>query len=84
MMSGKTCANENRCDVSDTGLPAAITVDGSQGSVWSNLYDDSPTTPPLHVRVMSLFDQVPEKTGNYICGMDIYKLTEVFKTSIEW
>ena len=26
--------------------------------------------PPLHGRVMSLFEQLPEKTGNYICGMD--------------
>ena len=25
---------------------------------------------PLHGRVMSLFEQLPEKTGNYICGMD--------------
>ena len=25
---------------------------------------------PMHVRVMSLFEQLPEKTGNYICGMD--------------
>ena len=26
--------------------------------------------PPLHGRVMSLFEQLPGKTGNYICGMD--------------
>ena len=25
---------------------------------------------PLHGRVMSLFDQPPEKIGNYICGTD--------------
>ena len=24
----------------------------------------------LHGQVMSLFEQLPEKTGNYICGMD--------------
>ena len=25
---------------------------------------------PLHGRVMNLFEQLSEKTGNYICGMD--------------
>ena len=25
---------------------------------------------PLHGRVISVFEQLPEKTGNYICGMD--------------
>ena len=45
IMSGKTCLNENRCDGSDDGPSAAITVDASQGSVHSILYDASPMTP---------------------------------------
>ena len=58
-MSGKTCANENRCDRSDAGPPETITVDASQVSVRSNLAYASPVilnTPlsPLTPDNMSL------------------------------
>ena len=43
-MSGETLSNKNRCDRSDTGPPAAITFDASQGSVLRNLFGASPAT----------------------------------------
>ena len=33
---------------------------------------------PLHDRVMSLFEQLPEKIGNYICGMDNLFNSQIF------
>ena len=52
-MSGETCKNENRCDGSDAGPPAAITVDASQCSVRSNLSDASPVTPQTPLSILT-------------------------------
>ena len=39
---------------------------------------------PLHGRVMSLFEQPPEKTGNYICGMDnLFNLPKFAKQALD-
>ena len=38
---------------------------------------------PLHGRLMILFQQLPEKTGNYICIMDdLFKLPKFVKQAL--
>ena len=38
---------------------------------------------PMHGRVMSLFEQIPEKTGDYICGMDnLYNSSKFAKKAL--
>ena len=48
----------NQCDGSDPYLSAAITVDASQGSVQSNLSDDSSATPQTPLSFLT-----PENMG---------------------
>ena len=55
-MSGETRVNENRCDGSDADPPAAITVDASQGSVRSNLSDDSTETPQNNLSLLTPYN----------------------------
>ena len=57
-MSWENCANENRCDGSDAGPPADITVDASQGSVLSNFSDASPATTQTPLSLLT-----PENMG---------------------
>ena len=48
--------NENRCDGSDAGPPAAITVDASQGSVQINLSDTSPATQQTPLSLLTRYN----------------------------
>ena len=57
-MRGETCANENRCDSSDAGPSAAITVDALQGIVRSNLSGAYPATPKNPLSLLT-----PENMG---------------------
>ena len=49
---------ENQCDGSDSDPSAAITVDALQGSVKSDLSDDSPATPQTPLSFLT-----PENMG---------------------